>query len=75
MQKTRIEVKPEPTVTKEMLSTSICKLSDAANELLNSGLNEKAILVLLSDYTKISKKTVKKVLDAMGQLRAEYTHG
>lgn len=74
MPRTRIEVLPVPTVTKEMLATAICKLSDSANELLASGLNEKAILVLLADSSKMSKKSIKKVLDAMAQLRADYTH-
>lgn len=74
MSRTRIEVLPQPTVTKEMLSTAICKLSDSANELLASGINEKAILVLLADSSKMSKKSIKKVLDAMAQLRADYTH-
>lgn len=74
MPRTVIQIKPEASVTKEMLASAIIRLSDSSNELLNSGLNERAILALLFDSTKISKKTCKKVLDAVGQLRSDYTH-
>lgn len=64
----------EKPVSKEMLATAICKMSDATNQLLLSGLNHDAIVVLLVDKTKMSKRSVRKVIDAMGQLRADYTH-
>ena len=65
---------PKAPVAKEMLATAICKMSDATNQLLLSGLNHDAIVVLLVDKTKMSKRSIRRVIDAMGQLRADYTH-
>ncbi len=76
MPRTRIAVvqDPDEVVSKEVLAKSICDLSDAANKLLLSGLNEKAIIVLLRDATGQSKGAIKRLLQAMSQLRADYTH-
>lgn len=68
---TQDEDKP---VDKDILATAICKLSDAINQILLSGLNEEAIIVLLRDQTGISKRDIKLVLHSLGQLRADYTH-
>lgn len=67
-------VQGKDVVTKDVLAKSICDLSDATNKLMASGLNESAIIVLLQDSTKQSKRAIKRVLDAMSQLRADYTH-
>lgn len=61
-------------ISKDVLAKSICDLSDSLNKILLSGLNEKAIVVLLQDSTKCSKRTIKRVIDSIGQLRADYTH-
>ncbi len=76
MPRTRIAVvqDPDEVVSKEVLAKAICDLSDAANKLLLSGLNEKAIIVLLRDATGQSKGAIKRMLQAMSQLRADYTH-
>jgi 2-phospho-L-lactate guanylyltransferase (CobY/MobA/RfbA family) len=71
----KINVVPnDPKITKDVLATTISKLSDATSALLNSGLNEKAILTLLADSTKLSKKSIKRIIDAINQLRADYTY-
>jgi len=64
----------EPVQVNKSLAQAIIRLSDTSNAILNSGINEKGLIALLHDYTGISKRTIKKVLDGMGQLRAEYTN-
>lgn len=65
----------KPLVVTESLSKAIIRLSDTSNAILNSGLNEKALIALLHDDTGISKRTIGKVLMSMRELRANYTHG
>ena len=64
----------ETPVPKDILAAEICKLSDATNKLILSGLNQKAVVILLRDATGLSKRDINAVLDGLGQLRAEYTH-
>ncbi len=64
----------ETPIPKDILANEICKLSDAANKLLLSGLNEKAIVVLLKEETGLSKRDIVLVLNALSQLRNDYTH-
>lgn len=66
---------PDQQSMSKQLSSAIIKLSDASNQILNEGLNEKALIVLLADSTKLSKRTIGKVLQGINELRAEYTHG
>lgn len=61
-------------VAKDVLATEIVKLSDSAVKLLQSGLNQKAIVVLLRDATGLPKNKINVVLNALSQLRATYTH-
>lgn len=61
-------------ITKDILAAQICKLSDSISLLYNSGLNEAAILVLIGDSSKLSKRMIKRVLDSIAQLRADYTN-
>lgn len=76
MSRTRINVtQDEDTpIPKDVLATEICKLSEATNKLLLSGLNQKAVVVLLRDATNLSKTKINQVLNALGQLRSDYTH-
>lgn len=73
-QKVNIVQDEEDLIPKDILATEICKLSDAVNKLLLSGLNETAVVVLLRDATNLSKRNIKIVLSALSQLRADYTH-
>lgn len=54
------------------LAGLIVALSDEVKVLLSSGLNEKAIIVLLHDSTKISKKIIEKVLNSIKNLKSVY---
>lgn len=71
---TKVEIVPDHKHTKQVLAKTIAQMSDALNVLQLSGLNEHAILVLLEDSTGVGKRTIKKVLDAIHQLRADYTN-
>ena len=71
MSKIRVK-KSDPPETTEVLAEAIVRLGEAARKLRADGLNERAIIVLLNDYTKIGKKDIKIVLDGMRQLRAWY---
>lgn len=73
MPKVKIE-NPDNEIPREVLAKEICKLSDAINKLLLSGLNVKAIVVLLRDSTGLSKRNIQAVINAIAQLRADYTH-
>ncbi len=61
--------KPEST---EVLAEAIVRIGEAMEKLKNSGLNERAIIVLIHDACKVSKGDIKRVLGAMRQLRAWY---
>lgn len=58
-----------------ILAATIRKLSDNLEEILNSGMNHKSIIVLLSDSTKLSKRTIQKVMEGIHQLRSDYCNG
>lgn len=72
--KVKITQDEDNPIPKDVLADAICKLSDSANALLLSGLNEKAVVALLQDATHIPKKKIQTVLNALGQLRQDYTH-
>ncbi len=66
------EQSPEST---ELLAKSIIQVADAAHKLINSGLNQRAIVVLLQDgigQTKINKKQIELVLENLPRLKAWY---
>ena len=64
---------PEAAVPAKILAKAIVDLSSAAVKLLGSGLTEDAIVVLLHDYTKLSRTDIRQVLRALPQLAAVYT--
>lgn len=59
-------------VPKEVLATTIIKASEAMVALHKSGLNREAIVVLLSDKTKISKGWIREILDGLENLKKDY---
>lgn len=56
----------------ETLAAAIIQISDAVSALLESGLNRKAIEVLLHDSTKIPKRDIKLILDTLPKLKKMY---
>ena len=65
--------KPVPVVpigsSELTLADAVRKVSDGAEALAKSGLNKKAIIVLLCHETKLSQNTVKLVLDALPRMK------
>lgn len=65
-------VKSDPPETREILAEAIVRLGDAVKQLDNSGLNRRAIVLLLQDATKLSKRDIETVLNAIPRLRGWY---
>jgi hypothetical protein len=61
--------KPEST---EILASAIVSIGKAADKLLASGLNTKAVIVLLHYETKISQRDIKLILDSLKRLESWY---
>ena len=62
----------EAEVPAKIIAQSIAKIADATKALYNAGLNEKAVLLLISSASGLSKTDVKCVLGAMYHLKATY---
>lgn len=66
-------VQPDPPVEREILADAIVKLSDAVQRLDSaSGLNRTAIVILLQADTKLPRRSIEAVLDAISMLRERY---
>lgn len=61
--------KPE---TPEILAEAIVRIGAAMDALAKSGLNERAIIVLVQAETKISQRDIKEVLGALRKLKGWY---
>lgn len=64
--------KSNPPETTEILAEAIVRIGDSVRKLNESGLNRKAIVLLLHDYSKVGKKDIETILDAMPRLRGWY---
>lgn len=63
----------EKPVSREVLADAIVKLADAAAALQKgSGLNRRAIVVLLHDASGVGKLEIRAVLDAMEDLKKNF---
>lgn len=65
-------LKIEPEVAAEM-SQHLAVISDAARKILSGGLNRRALIVLLHDYTGVGKREIDDVLKGLEALRRFYT--
>ena len=63
---------PEKPVEVSILAKAIVDLSSAAKRLSQSGLNRKAVIVLLAHSSGLGHGTVKLVLDHMEYLQQTY---
>ena len=61
--------KPEST---EILAEAIVRIGSAMQALEKSGLNERAIIVLIQAETKLSQRDIKLVLDSLRKLKSWY---
>lgn len=64
---------PENPVKREILAQSIVDISTSFNKLTRSGLNRRAIVVLIADDTKFSKGAIEAVLKSLDSLAQNYT--
>jgi len=65
----------EQGIEVNIIAEEIIKLSNGVEKLLSSGLNNRAILILLHDAigsTAINKKQIQSVLNALPQLKKLY---
>jgi hypothetical protein len=60
-------------VKPEILATAIVSISAGMRRLTKSGLNRKAIVVLIQDVTKLPKHDITRVLDSLDDLARMYT--
>jgi hypothetical protein len=65
----------ESPIAVEIIAQSIVKISECAKSLQNSGLSERAILLLLRDASGVGMSDIKSVLDSMSQLERLYLRG
>jgi hypothetical protein len=70
--KIKIEQDPEKPVEKSILAQEILKISRAVQSLQASGLNRKAIVVLLAHSTHFGHGDVKIFLEALADLERDY---
>lgn len=56
----------------ETIAQAIVKVADATQAIYKSGLNEKALILLISEASGVCKRDVKYVLSNMFHLKATY---
>jgi len=64
--------KSDPPETTEILADSIVRISEALTKLEASGVNRKAIVILIQAATKLSRRDIEAVLDAQKRLAGWY---
>lgn len=72
--KVKVIQNPEDEVPKEILAQAIVRISQSVTSLKKSGMNQRAIVALVRDYTgyTINKGTVETVLNALSELQRMY---
>ena len=63
------EEKPEST---EILAEAVIRIGDNMEKLQKSGLNRRAVIALVYDYTKIPKRDIETVIDSLAKLKGWY---
>lgn len=60
---------PEPT---EIIAASIIKISEGFAKLQSGGLNRRALIVLIKDYTNVPNYQIEKILNCLPALKDIY---
>lgn len=68
-----IEKDEKDPIETKVLARAIIHMSDDLSAILKSGLNKKAIVVLVADSSGQPKYRVEAVLNALADLKREYT--
>ncbi len=72
MPKKKPIAEPTDDVTYKNLADAIVDISKGMKKLYKSGLNHKAIVVLIADDTKLPRRDINAVLDSMDTLAETY---
>lgn len=72
MPNVKIKQQAEKPVSTEILAEAIARIGQAFADLQKSGLNKRAIVVLIQAETKLSQRDITTVLDALPRLRGWY---
>lgn len=71
-QKVKVVQKEDEVVERSVLAQAIVDISEAANKLRLSGLNRRAIVLLLSESSRVGRKDVEAVLTAIEYLKKDF---
>jgi hypothetical protein len=66
-------VEPTDDVTYKNLADAVVTISKAMKRLTKSGLNRKAIVVLIADDTRLPRRDINAVLDSIETLAEVYS--
>lgn len=72
MPRVKIKKSEENPETTEILAEAITRIGEAFAKLQESGLNRKAIVILIQAETKLPRVDINTVLNALGRLRGWY---
>jgi len=70
--KVTVKQNDDAPVAAEVLATAIIDISDAMRKVNTSGLKRKAIVALIHDQSKISKRAIEIVLNNLESLRQDW---
>ena len=70
--KLTVKQNDDAPVAAEVLATAIIDISDAMRKVNASGLKRKAIVALIHDQSKISKRAIEIVLNNLESLRQDW---
>lgn len=70
---TKTQSRKEGPVDEVSLALQVHAISDAVQKLAKSGLHRRAIVALIHDDTKISKRSIEEVMDSLESLKKKYT--
>ena len=73
MSKENTVVEPTDDVTHKNLADAVVAISKAMKRLTKSGLNRKAVVVLIADDTKLPRRDINAVLDSIDTLAEVYS--
>jgi hypothetical protein len=70
--KVNVKQQDDKPVAAEVIAQALVDISDGMKRLSNSGLKRKAVVALVHDQSKISKRAIEIVLNNLESLRADW---
>ncbi len=65
-------IKSDPPESTEIMAAAIVKISDGFAAMMKSGLNQRALIILLHAETRVAQKDIRAVLVALPMLKGLY---